>query len=149
MKVFIVFSALLMMGFTCVIYQGDVNRYMHEQETLKMIAEEAACQAALCLDESALGIGIRKFSDTEAEEAAARCIENGRNQLAGGGEYEIRWEIGYEDDIRGYSRENSSQNPAVLLSVTIQTEDFFRLPFLFQDSITRKSKYEIKGLSAL
>ena len=149
MKVFIVFSALLMMGFTCVIYQGDVNRYMHEQETLKMIAEEAACQAALCLDDAALGTGVRKFADNEAEKAAGKCIESGRKQLAGGGEYEIRWEMEYEDDVRGYSRENSLQNPSVTLAVTIKTDDFFRLPFLFKDSITRKSKYEIKGLFAL
>ena len=51
MKVFIVFSAIFMMGLTCIVYQGDMNVYMHEQETLKMIAEEAACQAALELDE--------------------------------------------------------------------------------------------------
>ena len=57
MKVFIVFSAIFMMGLTCIVYQGDMNAYMHEQETLKMIAEEAACRAALELDESAYGMG--------------------------------------------------------------------------------------------
>ena len=60
MKVFIVFSAIFMMGLTCIVYQGDMNAYMHEQETLKMIAEEAACRAALELDES-LWYGRKAF----------------------------------------------------------------------------------------
>ena len=148
MKIFIVFTALLMMGFTCVIYHGDVNRYMHEQETLKMIAEEAACQAALCLDEEALAEGIIKFAAADAESAAEACIENGRKQLADGKIYEISWNIAFEDDVAGYDAENTDELPSVEVAVTIKRDDFFRLPFLYKDSVTRKSKYEIKGLSA-
>ena len=50
MKVFIIFSAIFMMGMTCMIYQGDVNVYMHEQETLKMIAEEEECTIITTFD---------------------------------------------------------------------------------------------------
>ena len=124
MKVFIVFSAIFMMGLTCIVYQGDMNAYMHEQETLKMIAEEAACRAALELDESAYGMGEKRFDEYAAESSVAA----------------------YVSDEHGYSIGNDEEFPAVIVSVRVETDDFFRLPFLHRNSITRKSKYEIKGL---
>lgn len=145
MKVFIVFSAIFMMGLTCIVYQGDMNVYMHEQETLKMIAEEAACQAALELDESAYGMGEKRFDTDAAESSVAAYVDGARKLLVRGREYSMSFEMIYEDDGHGYSAENEELLPAVSVSVTAETDDFFRLPFLYRNSITRKSKYEIKG----
>ena len=135
-----------MMAFTCVIYQGDMNRFMHEQETLKMIAEEAACQAALCMDDEAYGEGIAKFDTLLAEEAVSTYVEAGRKLFADGDDYILSYEIIYEDDSCGYLAENTLKRPSVTVSVKAETEDFFSLPFLKLTEITRKSKYEIKGL---
>ena len=146
MKVFIVFSAIFMMGLTCIVYQGDMNAYMHEQETLKMIAEEAACRAALELDESAYGMGEKRFDEYAAESSVAAYVSEARRLLAYGGKYEISFKMSYEDDEHGYSLGNDEEFPAVIVSVRVETDDFFRLPFLHRNSITRKSKYEIKGL---
>lgn len=146
MKVLIVFSAIFMMAFTCVIYQGDMNLYMHEQETLKMIAEEAACQAALCLDENSYGEGRREFDKKAALEAVSKYIEDSRDLLANGEEYAITYVVHYEDDETGYLPENEKKNPSVTVDISAETDDFFRLPFLTKTEITRKSKYEIKGL---
>lgn len=146
MKVFIVFTALFMMAFTCVVYQGDVNKYMHEQETLKIIAEEAACQAAMRIDEEEYGMGRKVFDYSEAETAAAVYVEAGRKLLAEGIKYDISYSMNFEDDLAGYDAENEENIPAVTVSVCAETDDFFRLPFLKKSEITRKSKYEVKGL---
>jgi len=145
MKVFIVFSAIFMMGLTCIVYQGDINVYMHEQETLKMIAEEAACRAALELDENAYGMGEKRFDTDAAESSVAAYIDDSYKLLVRGSKYLINFAISYEDDEHGYSFENDEKLPAVTVSVKAETDDFFRLPFLHRNSITRKSKYEIKG----
>ena len=146
MKVYIVFTAIFMMAFTCVVYQGDMNLYRHEQETLKMSGEEAACKAALCIDDEAYGEGIKKFDYADAEKAVDTYIEYSRRLLAGGDDYNISFDIVYEDDERGYDIENHEKRPSVHVSVSAECDDFFRLPFLFKNEITRKSKYEIKGL---
>ncbi len=137
MKIFIVFTAIMMMGLTCVVYQGDMNMYRHEQETLKMIAEEAACQAALCFDEEAYGRGIKRFDKAEAEKTVASYIQAGKKLLAGGKKYEMTFEISYEDDEHGYNVVAEECLPAVILSVTAKTDDFFS-PSVF----TGKSNYK-------
>ena len=146
MKVFIVFTAIFMMAFTCVVFQGDMNVYMHDQETIKMIAEEAACQAALCIDEEAYGMGIKKFDTDEADEITVKYIAGSKKMLAKKGQNNIEYSIGYEDDIHGFRSMNKSMCPAATVTVKVVTDDYFRLPFLRKESITRRSRYEIEGL---
>ena len=144
MKVFIIFSAIFMMGMTCMIYQGDVNVYMHEQETLKMIAEEAACQAALCLDDEAYGEGIMRFDTETAYAQVMLYTDEARKLLAYGDTYDFDIGISFEDDEKGYTDSNEDRNPTVTVTVKAAGDDFFRLPFLYKNTITRKSKYEVQ-----
>ena len=146
MKVFIVACAVFMMGFTCLVYETDMGAYMYEQETLKMVTEEASCRGALCLDGEAYSRGEIVFD----RELADRCIEEYMDTIGGlflnGSGYSREYTVIYEDDMSGYAADNVEHCPSVTVEMSITTDDFFRLPVLSADTITRRSKYELKGL---
>ena len=133
-----------MLGITCTVYQADMNVYMFEQETLKQISEEAACQGALCYDESEFGEGRYIFDQAEADQTIGKYINNSIKLLANGENYIINYKTEYEDESVGWNAENTEHRPAVTVTVTITADDFFRLPFLKETSLTRTSKYETK-----
>ena len=129
---------------TCVVYQGDVNLYMYEQETLKQITEEAACQGALALSEEEYACGRLVFDKEAADEAVERYIRSGMKLFAGGNDYNTSFITEYEDDETGYGADNPMHYPTVTVTMTIETDDFFRLPLMERKTITRQSKYEIR-----
>ena len=90
-------------------------------------------------------MGEKRFETDAAESSVAAYVEYSRRLLARGRKYRMSFEMTYEDDKHGYGAENGELLPAVSVAVTAETDDFFRLPFLHKESITRKSKYEIKG----
>ena len=144
MKAFIVFSGLLVLCVSCMVYQADAMWYVHDQRHLKAAAEEAACQAVLCLDEEAYGEGMYKFDYENAEEYARRYLASAQGGLKARIAGEPEYRISFEDDVCGYSLANAEKNPSVVVEAALETEDMFRLPALTKRGISAEARYEIK-----
>ncbi len=140
MKVFIVFMGILTAGISFVVYLGDMGRYEHDMNAVKAAAEECAAGAALLVDEAEYAEGRFVF-DREAGQAYADefvgYVFSGKNVR------EAVCELSFEDDSAGFGAENNGMSPAVTARVTVSTGDFFRLPFLTVDRITREARYEV------
>lgn len=52
----------------------------------------------------------------------------------------ISYEVKYEDDFRGYENQ---EIPSVTVSLTADTEDIFKLPFIEVKEVKRTAKYEL------
>lgn len=144
MKVFIVFLALLVVCSMGLIYQGDMNYYMHEQLTVKEMAEECACGAALLIDQKAYGTGKLVFLQDEGNDYAKNFVqfrqENRNNDY---NKRELSLNLQFEDDEVGYGKENTEKRPAVIATVISEGKDIFRLPFLEVKTVKRIARYEL------
>ena len=145
MKVLIVFLGILLMCLSCLVYQADANAYKHNVVLLKEIADEAACQAGLCVDEEAYGRGVYCFDYAQAAQYANEYIAAHQDALKAKLTCDIACDISFEDDAEGYSKENKEQKPAVLIRLTAFTEDMFRLAGLKKGKIIAASRYEIEA----
>ncbi len=146
MKVFITFSALLIVMCSCLVYRGDLERYNYEQELLKMVAEECAACAALDLDAEEASMGNTVFDRKLAYESAHAHMTYAlkkNSTMWKYGDVNLHMEIEFEDDFAGYSAANSADNPTVSVKITASGNDFFHLPFLEKRTISRRSKYEL------
>lgn len=142
MKTLIIFLGMLMMCISGLIYQADANWYTHDVVMLKQMADEAACQAALCIDEEAYGEGEYCFRYDESERYAREYILSAQEMLKAELIGDVRYEISFEDDRRGYLPANEKQNPAVFVRLTADTQDMFRLPGLSKINLSAYSRYE-------
>ncbi|MDD2217839.1 MAG: hypothetical protein PHW03_00810 [Eubacteriales bacterium] len=146
MKTFIVFLGILMMCMSGFVYHADANWYTHDIVMMKIIADEAACQAALCIDEEAYGRGEYCFSYGESEGYASEYILSAQRMLKAELIEDIKYEITFEDDGKGYSSDNKERNPAVIIRLTAETEDMFHLPVLSKNEMNAYSRYEIEPI---
>ncbi len=138
MKIFLVFLALLTINVTFVVYESDLGRYILMQRTLKAMAEECAAGASLYYDVEEYSTGRYVFQYEESIE----YVEYVLNQMQGDAILlkNLSYEIAFEDDLQGYEREPI---PSVLVGLTLNTKDLFRLPFFTVTEIKRISKYEL------
>ncbi|MEG1930140.1 MAG: hypothetical protein RR131_03275 [Anaerovorax sp.] len=139
MKVLIVFMALLVINVSFMVYQSDMGRYERIQNFLKATAEECAAGAALYYDETYYGTGKLVFNYKSGEDYVVYLLQNlgGNAQIQGD---RIVYELAYEDDLLGYTREAV---PSVTVSLKVGVKDLFRLPFLSVTEVTRKAKYQL------
>lgn len=142
MKVFIVFISLLVINVSFLSYQGDMNKFVRQQATLKYIAEECAATAATIVSAEEYANGRIVFDyesgNVYAENFAIYTLENW------GIKGSIKCTLEFEDEDMGYSLENVNNKPAVTATVKLDTEDIFRLPILSLNSITRKARYQLE-----
>jgi hypothetical protein len=141
MKVFIVFLGLFILQVCYVSYLGDMNRYMARQSELKYMAEECASGAAALWDEKAYGEGELRFDYEKGKVYAEDFVQYRLKDLEGA--KEIRVELTFEDQYRGYDPKSPPGIPAVTATLLLEGQDLFRLPFLSVTSIQRQSRYEI------
>lgn len=145
MKVLIVFLGVLLMCLSCLTYQADANAYKHDVVLLKEMADEAACQAGLCVDDAAYGRGEYCFAYAQATRYAAEYVAAQQDALTAVLAGDIACEISFEDDAKGYGEGNREQKPAVTIHLTADTEDMFRLAGLKKEKIVACSRYEIEA----
>ncbi len=148
MKVLIVFLGTLLMCISCLTYQADAIAYKHDVVLLKEMADEAACQAGLCVDEEAYGIGDYRFAYARATQYAEQYVAARQSALKAKLIGDIACKISFEDDVKGYENSNREQKPAVTVRLTADTEDMFRLAVLKKEKILASSRYEIEAFGA-
>jgi len=130
MKIFMVFVALLLVFTVSFTFAADINRYSEMQKSLKYMAEECACGAALMTDAQMASYGYIEI-DEEAAEKYCTDICNTlaqRQSCFSGGTVSIsKVTIG-------------KQYAAVGLTYT-QSASIFRLPWLDVKSLSREAEY--------
>lgn len=141
MKVFIVFLGLLVINVSYLIYQGDMEKFVREQAFLKYAAEECAAGAALMLNEDEYGQGEIVFDYEEARQYAENHLQyvQKKSNIEG----TMVCELSFQDDQTGYGSSND-EIPSVTATVTLETEDVFRMPVITVTEIRRSSRYEWK-----
>ena len=122
MKVFIVFAALLMVFSMFLSFETDMNEYMQDQNLLKMLTEDCAEAAALTIDERTGTIDREK-----ALKAAEEILRS--SSLFPYGKVSID-----SFDISGGGK-------GCTVYLVLETEDFFRLPFIEIKKMRRMSEY--------
>lgn len=143
MKVFIVFLGLFIVSASAIVYQGDLGVYNHEQLLLKEAAEECAAGASLLLDQEQFSKGSIVFDDEEGEnytENYLAYIKRNSKALSNG---VVHFEMGFEDEKRGYSPSNVEKIPAITVKIKVATADLFRVPFIKVTSLERSARYEL------
>ncbi|MGI6728142.1 MAG: hypothetical protein ACOX4P_06235 [Anaerovoracaceae bacterium] len=141
MKVFIVFISLLIVNMSCIIYQGDLNRYIQLQTFIKAAAEECAAGAALYYDEEAYGQGLMVINEQEALKYADYIVGKASNALCLKEGDSLAYEMQITDD--GNRTGGLNEPPSVEVELKFTTDDMFRLSFLKVDQVVRKAKYEL------
>ena len=124
------FLALFIINMSFVVYQGDLDRYVRLQTFLKATAEEAACAAALYYDEEAYSRGFMEINQAEGEKYLEELLFQAEEKLKLGGDFSLTGYMEVED------RE-------VMVTLELNCEDLFRLPYLKKDKVLRSAKYEL------
>ena len=146
MKIFITFVALLIVMSAFLVYQGDMGRYAYEQELLKAVAEECAAGAALNIDEDEYALGRIVFDREKAYEYADAHMRYALVKNSTMRRYvdvDLDLHLEFEDDSTGYSVGNPREYPNIVVAITADCNDFFRLPFIEKREIRRVAKYEL------
>ena len=129
MKIFIVFSGLLLINVWALAYQGDMGRYIRAQTLLKATAEECAAGAALFLDEEAYSEGYIAFDEEAGQRYADAHLADTVDKIR-------------DIQVKKYGCRLSFSDRSVTARLTLETEDIFRLPFLSVTEVRRESEYE-------
>lgn len=122
MKIFIVFTAFLLVFSMLLVYGADVNGYMLLQKHLKALAEDCAEAGALTIDPASAVIDRNK-----ADEAAADILTE--SKMFKDGSVTVR-DSAVTKSGRGYS-----------VTLRLDCGELFRLDFLSKKSIERTSEY--------
>jgi hypothetical protein len=170
MKVLIVFFSILIINISFLIYQGDLGRYLRAQNTVKAVAEECGAGAALFFDQSAYSEGYLIADKEEALKHIAYILDTPAvKEMLKQGELTLSKALFFDDSgksstfVNGTLVSESSftypyhfvdelgkdiliREPSVVVTITVPTEDLFRLPFLEVRSITRSALYELHSL---
>ncbi|MDR1571627.1 MAG: hypothetical protein LBS32_03795 [Clostridiales Family XIII bacterium] len=149
MKQLIVFTGLLLVFSGFVFYQGDMGRYARAQTSLKALAEECAAGAALYYDEAEYSLGRMVFNQGEGRRYIDRALEAASLSQDIGARSPIACEVSFFDDDTGYGPAGGAYalpgRPSVLVRLSVETEDIFRLPFLSVTRVAREAMYELPG----
>ena len=137
MKVFIVFLAMLFLSVSFLTYQEDMGRYIQTQTDLKALVEECAAGASLYYEEESYSEGKLIFRYDECRKYTEATMERFQETMYFSRESSFQYTIDYEDDFY-----EPCEKPAVIVEIKVDTSDFFRLPFLTVNQVTRKSRYE-------
>lgn len=130
MKVFLVFLALMIVFAGVFAYAEDSLRFMMLQKRLKVLAEECAEAAALCVDEEESAVRGRVCIDIRRGQAAAERLLSGSNYLKIFG----KAQPGVKVSGFGIS--------GVRAEVIWRGEDIMRLSFINKQQAARTAAYE-------
>ena len=149
MKVFIVFLALMTVFSGMFVFRSDMNRYIMLQKKLKILAEECARAAAMCVDTDRSAALGRTVIDYNRGQAAAEKILESTGLLDG-----------YSGEPEGSGSYGSTvpKGDAVCVQVTVSPEgpsgaradvcwkgpDLFRLSFINKKTAEMSAAYEWK-----
>jgi hypothetical protein len=149
LKVFIIFLALLVLNISFLCYWSDMDRYARMQNELKKLAEECASGAALFRDEEAYSCGSLSIDATAAEAYLTFVLEKmqARQPFSRSGAIAARMEI--FDDVKGYAGAEAcgifGGGPAVMVELTWEGCDLFRLPLVCVETLKRSATYQWEG----
>ncbi|MDO4553037.1 MAG: hypothetical protein Q4C22_05820 [Bacillota bacterium] len=143
MKVFVVFLGMMLVSITFIAYQGDMAQYLRLQLAMKAAAEEAAAGAALYYDERAYSQGFMVVDEEEAGKYVAYIAERAAADMDLKGQERLEYVMEIHDDEKGYLKEGDS--PSVTVTLTLHTEDLFRLSFLEVCRVSRGAEYELEA----
>ena len=131
MKVFVVFLAIMIIFCGLFIFESDMSRYMRLQKDLKLLAEDCAEAAALCIDEVRSSRTGKPVIDLDkGRKAALRLLDSSALLKPYGGKAEVT--VSPEGDLR------------VSAEIKWNGPDIFRLSFIEVCSAHRKAAYEWK-----
>ena len=131
MKVFIVFLALVMVFSAALIFSSDIAEYVRLQKRLKVLAEDCAETAALCIDkEASEASGSLVIDFSRGRRAAEDLCKKAENC----GEYSKNAHISVK--ISPYGR------LGVRAELVFTGRDLFRLEFLHLETFSRSAAYE-------
>ncbi len=131
MKVFIVFLALVMVFSAALIFSSDISEYVRLQKRLKVLAEDCAEAAALCVDKEASEASGTLVIDIARGRAAAEEL---CKKAAGTGAFGKNADISVK--ISPYGRFG------VRAELVFSGRDLFRSVFLRRSSFSRSAAYE-------
>lgn len=133
MKVFIVFLALVMVFSAALIFTSDIAEYVRLQKRLKVLAEDCAEAAALCIDQKASESSGSLVIDLSR---GRRAAEELCRKAADSGGFGRNAQISVK--ISPYGR------LGVRADLVFTGRDLFRLAFLRLETFSRSAAYEWK-----
>ena len=132
MKVFIVFTALVLVFTTAFVFVSDMNGYVQLQKHMKALAEECAAGGALQLEEEPYSDGEIVINITDAQRYAEQIIHTSKisSTPLSFGNLSVSVELVSPDAIT--AEVTFTANPEY---------DIFRLPFLSVKTVSRSALY--------
>ena len=131
MKVFMVFLALVLVFSAALVFSSDISEYVRLQKRLKVLAEDCAEAAALCVDKKASEASGALVIDLARGRAAAE--ELCRKTASSGA---------FGKDARISVKISPYGSCGVRAELVFSGRDLFRPAFLRLDSFSRSAAYE-------
>jgi mevalonate kinase len=141
MKVLIVFLAMLVINTSFIVHQGDLNRYVRLQTFLKAVCEEAAAGASLYYDEESYSHGLMVINQEEGRKYIDYLVSQAEQSLGIGDMESLAAEIQIVDDMGDALGAGTS--PSVTVTLYLNVEKLFRLPFINRKQVVRSARYEL------
>ena len=169
MKILIIFVSILIINTGALIFQSDFNRFNIFSAFAKDFADEAASSIALYYDEDNYSNGYLVSNKEEAMEHLEFLIDSLMKKYNNQGIKDIEYNLYFVDQSNMiyaykngkliYEKEiefpfyfnDASENsilvsrPSIILNLSINFKDIFRLPFIKQEVVSRSSMYELKS----
>ena len=130
MKVFLVFLALLILFSGALVFAEDSRNFMMLQKRLKVLAEECAEAAAMCIDEEESALQGKVCIDMRRGQAAAEELLARSGYLKGFGSAELSVSV------------SDYGSTGVRAEVVWRGEDLMRLSFIKKQKAARTAAYE-------
>ena len=132
MKVFIVFTALVLVFAAAFVYVSDMNSYVQLQRHMKALAEECSAGGALLFTEEAYSDGEIIISQPDAQRFAEQIIQTSKisSTPLSFGNLSVSAELVSPDAIK-----------ATVFYTADPGRDIFRLPFLSVTTVSRSALY--------
>lgn len=146
MKIFLVFCAVFVLFVGSLCFHSDLCRYVLIQNSVKSLAEDLACGAALLLSETAYSDGQLCFDRPVVESYVTSQLahaERSAGLLRGG---TLSATLILLDDLNGYGSAEKygvhRRLPAVCVELTYEADRLFRLPFMDIPNLSRTAVYQ-------
>ena len=169
MKIFIIFASILTINIGALIFQSDFNRFTVLSEVAKNFTDEAASSTALYYDENKYSNGYLVANKEEAMEHLEFLIDSMMKKYTNQGIEDIEYNIYFVDESNMIYAFNNGKliyekeiifpfyffdeneisilvsRPSIILNLSLDFNDIFRLPFIKQEVVSRSSMYELKS----
>ena len=168
MKILPFFLALMILFLSFLTYRADLNRDWRDQTWMKNLTEDCAAGAALYYKEESLGEGSLLFDEDQALAHIAHLLEDQKRSGASILEKtESHSKVSFFDDdlicnvfVDGVQQDSFSfsypyryldeqdheiivKSPSVVVTLSMDAGERFRLPFLPELPVVRSTMYEL------